>query len=186
MRKSLDKEVLLNRLNEYSNNTLELISEYKNRRTKITVKCKKCGYIFDFSPARLYGNVHFKGCPKCIKTVCICSYCGKNFKKYTSALSESGLNFCSKDCGNVYKNKIKINTQDSINYRRNAFLKYPHKCAICGYNDDERILEAHHIDSDRTHNDVNNLIILCPNCHKKLTLNFYKLSEDKTKLINNI
>jgi len=56
-------------------------------------------------------------------------------------------------------------------------MVYPHKCYVCGYNDDERILEVHHVDENRNNNDINNLKILCPNCHKKLSLHLYTLEE---------
>lgn len=66
---------------------------------------------------------------------------------------------------------------DGSAYRRNAFIAYEHKCAACGYNEDERILEVHHIDENRTNNKIDNLVILCPNCHKKLTLHLLTYEE---------
>ena len=67
---------------------------------------------------------------------------------------------------------------NSTAYRRNAFDYYPHKCAICGWNEDKRILEVHHIDENHDNNELNNLMILCPICHKKLTLHLYKLENN--------
>ena len=61
------------------------------------------------------------------------------------------------------------------NYRKNAFRYYPHKCAVCDWNEDEDILEVHHIDENRDHNELSNLIILCPICHRKLSSHKYKL-----------
>ena len=55
---------------------------------------------------------------------------------------------------------------------------FRHKCAVCGYNEDERILEVHHIDENHSNNDIGNLCILCPNCHKKITLHLYRLLDD--------
>lgn len=52
-----------------------------------------------------------------------------------------------------------------INYRKLAFEKYPPICAHCGFGIPE-VLEVAHIDGDRDKNDVSNLVILCPNCHK--------------------
>ena len=63
----------------------------------------------------------------------------------------------------------------SKNYRDVAFRLYPHQCAICGWDEDKDILEVHHIDEDRNHNEKENLIILCPICHRKLTSHKYKL-----------
>lgn len=43
-----------------------------------------------------------------------------------------------------------------------------HKCELCKLSEwiEEPIaLEVHHIDGDRTHNELSNLQLLCPNCH---------------------
>lgn len=52
-----------------------------------------------------------------------------------------------------------------INYRKLAFEYYPLICAYCGFGMPE-VLEVAHIDGNRGNNDLNNLVILCPNCHK--------------------
>jgi 5-methylcytosine-specific restriction endonuclease McrA len=77
-------------------------------------------------------------------------------------------------------------TPCSTTYRAKAFKYYPNKCAICGYHDDDdtALLDVHHIDSDRNNIDIENLIILCPNCHRKLTSKKYKLiGRDKLEKI---
>jgi 5-methylcytosine-specific restriction endonuclease McrA len=43
-----------------------------------------------------------------------------------------------------------------------------YKCEICGIKDwlnEKIVLEIHHIDGDNKNNKLNNLMILCPNCH---------------------
>ncbi len=43
-----------------------------------------------------------------------------------------------------------------------------HKCEVCGnetWNDKPIPLEIHHIDGDHLNNELDNLQILCPNCH---------------------
>lgn len=52
-----------------------------------------------------------------------------------------------------------------INYRKLAFTTYDPLCAHCGYGV-PAVLEVAHIDGNRQNNDVGNLVILCPNCHK--------------------
>jgi hypothetical protein len=52
-----------------------------------------------------------------------------------------------------------------INYRKLAFDQYPPICAYCGFGIPE-ILEVAHLDGDRSSNETENLVILCPNCHK--------------------
>lgn len=66
------------------------------------------------------------------------------------------------------------------NYRQIAFNTYEHKCMVCGYDEDERILEVHHIDENHNNNDIDNLCILCPNCHRKVTLHLYSLTDEFT------
>jgi hypothetical protein len=52
-----------------------------------------------------------------------------------------------------------------VNYRKLAFENYPPICAYCGFGIPE-ILEVSHIDGKRENNSIQNLVILCPNCHK--------------------
>jgi hypothetical protein len=52
-----------------------------------------------------------------------------------------------------------------INYRQLAFAHYDPLCAHCGFGV-SAVLEVAHIDCDRSNNDISNLVILCPNCHK--------------------
>lgn len=127
------------------------------------------------------------------RTTVNCAYCGKQFDKLTSRLSasKSGLYFCCrehKDLAQRLESGEQFNTirpdhfGKSINgatsndgYRRAAFINYPHKCAVCGWDEDEDILQVHHIDEDRQNGKLTNLIILCPTCHWKLTMKKYKL-----------
>ena len=65
-----------------------------------------------------------------------------------------------------------------------AFKLYEHRCAVCGWDEDADILQVHHIDENRQNNIVNNLIILCPNCHAKLTSHKYFLLNRKQIILN--
>ena len=56
-----------------------------------------------------------------------------------------------------------------INYRKLAFAHFAPLCAHCGFGI-PAVLEVAHIDGDRQNNDIANLVILCPNCHKMLDL----------------
>jgi hypothetical protein len=121
-----------------------------------------------------------------------CATCGKKFEKKASWLrkSKSGLFFCDKEC----KRKAQLLSsgitaihpehygKSKLNYRKLAFENYKHKCAVCGWDEDERILQVHHIDGDRKNNNLRNLIILCPTCHCKLTMKVYELTK-KNKII---
>lgn len=56
-----------------------------------------------------------------------------------------------------------------VNYRKLAFVNYDPLCAHCGFGI-EAVLEVAHIDGNRQNNEIANLVILCPNCHKMLDL----------------
>ncbi len=63
----------------------------------------------------------------------------------------------------------------SINLQTNKIKKKileenikPHRCECCGLEkwlNQPIPLELHHIDGDRTHNELDNYKLLCPNCH---------------------
>ena len=58
-----------------------------------------------------------------------------------------------------------------INYRKLAFEHYKDRlfCAHCGFGIPD-VLEVAHLDCQRHNNDVSNLVLLCPTCHKMLDL----------------
>ncbi len=58
-----------------------------------------------------------------------------------------------------------MNMTKKINYRKIAFEKYDPLCAHCGFGIPS-VLEVAHLDGSRENNDLANLAILCPNCHK--------------------
>lgn len=41
------------------------------------------------------------------------------------------------------------------------------KCERCGYDKYIKILGVHHIDRNRNNNSIQNLEVLCPNCHSE-------------------
>lgn len=183
MPKRMTQEEFENRVKEYTNDTVKVIGQYINKRTKVLVECKVCGYQWTLSPSTLMPSstsLHtFNGCVECLYETKECAYCHQPIKRLKSDLKEnkSGLVYCSRECGNRHKNEQYKLIDNCSDYRRTAFENYEHKCAVCGYQEDERVLEVHHIDEDRKNNFCNNLIILCPICHKKLTLHLYTLEE---------
>ena len=183
MPKRMSQEEFEQRIKDYTNDSVIVSSEYQNKRTKVKIKCKVCGYEWEISPCSIMPSntkqYSFQGCPECKYEQIECSYCGKQIKRLKSDIkTKSGFNYCSKECGNRHKNEL-VKRTDSVAYRRNAFEYYEHKCAICGYDECIEILEVHHIDENRNNNSIENLIILCPICHKKLTLHLKTLEELK-------
>lgn len=58
-----------------------------------------------------------------------------------------------------------------VNYRKLAFEHYRDRlfCAHCGFGLPD-ILEVAHLDCQRQNNEVSNLVLLCPTCHKMFDL----------------
>jgi len=52
-----------------------------------------------------------------------------------------------------------------MSYRGKALVEHGRRCAECGK---ERGLDVHHIDGDRRNNDLENLMVLCQPCHRKV------------------
>ena len=187
---TIKQKVFLNSLE-----TCEYLSGYENVNSIITVRCLKHNHIFEtkYENIRRDNRKHHI-CPICQeedrnrnKIECICDYCGKEFLRTHSKLekSKSGLHFCSRECKDNAQRISSGKDFDNIrpdhygtatkNYREKAFKEYSHKCAVCGYDEDKDILEVHHIDENRENNEIDNLIILCPICHRKLTSHKYIL-----------
>ena len=62
-----------------------------------------------------------------------------------------------------------------------AFRNYKHKCVMCGL-EEECCLQVHHIDGNRHNSSLDNLIILCANCHSRIHRGGYKITEE---MLNN-
>jgi len=77
------------------------------------------------------------------------------------AKSKTGLFYCCK------AHRKKWHFYKMTAYRKLAFDNLPHKCDECGYNFIE-VLEVHHVDFDHSNDRLDNLQILCPNCHREI------------------
>jgi len=96
-----------------------------------------------------------------------CVICGK--------LILSGLHkkTCSRSCANKYRTgiKYKINRpRDRVISQRALKIRLlknrGRNCERCNY-DKYEILQAHHKNRDRDDNNIDNLELICPNCHFK-------------------
>jgi len=130
-------------------------------------RCRKCYYIH--SKARFLNS----------RVECVCSYCKKKVYRSKSRLnhSKSGLYFCCKkhkDLGQQVSFGLKeiqpFHYKDGLyNYRQTAYSYYGKVCSNCEYNKYIEALEVHHIDGNRKNNNLDNLIVLCANCHSVIT-----------------
>lgn len=199
MGKMLTQEQYEQRVYEAVGDKYKVVGTYQGQRSPITLFCNRHKTEFSIIAENLMrGPNDIRAiCPLCKKdeqkerykdfnTDVTCAYCGKIFQMRKSRLdnSKSGLYFCCrehKDLAQSLESGPKFNMMrpdfygKTNNYRDKAFREYPHECAICGWNEDEDILQVHHIDSNRNNSKLENLIILCPICHWKITLGKYKL-----------
>lgn len=119
-----------------------------------------------------------------------CLECGKELKP-------SQIKFCSSSCAATYNNKLRIVSQETKNKISNTLSRKikdyetegktyntrltlrdrlirdglkKYKCECCG-NDSWMggylVLEVHHINGDHFDNSLENLQLLCPNCHSQ-------------------
>lgn len=103
-----------------------------------------------------------------------CALCKKPFykTKFRQSKSHSGLYFCCRShkdeaqrIGGFPEIQPPHYGKTLAGYRVTAFRNLPHLCNKCGWNKLEQVLVVHHIDGDRSNNQLSNLEILCPNCH---------------------
>lgn len=173
-----------------------IIEKSGKRRLAVHKKCEQCGTNFlvrkNFETTQKFCSRRCRDIAKQERIKTSCAYCGKQFFITKSKFnhSKSGLHFCCREHKDISQ-RLSVNIGLTPNhygtgsgvhsYRKWAFNEYPHKCAICGWCEDERILEVHHVDENRANNEITNLIILCPICHRYISLSIYTLSELKNK-----
>jgi 5-methylcytosine-specific restriction endonuclease McrA len=100
-----------------------------------------------------------------------CAHCDKPFylNRSKQKNSKSGLFFCCREHKDLSQRiggieAIQPNHYGS-GYRALALAMLPQKCNRCAYEQHPEILQVHHRDHDHHNNDLENLEILCPNCH---------------------
>lgn len=118
-----------------------------------------------------------------------CFICNKEVYKSLEDLknSKSKNYFCGRKCSLRWSGSLHIGA-DSPNWKGGRFSyknilargKAKKACVLCGKNN-QKILSVHHVDQNRNHNDVKNLIWLCQNCH--FLVHHYET--EKQKLLKN-
>ena len=69
---------------------------------------------------------------------------------------------------NVSAKRQKMKNPANVPFRKLALKHYGCTCQMCGITDKEKKLNVHHIDGNRLHNVIDNLIVVCTSCHGKL------------------
>lgn len=96
---------------------------------------------------------------------------------------------CSRACANKHRKGIRYKMgrpHDKVVYQQGLKIRLLQqqgdKCGRCKYSN-TKILVVHHKDRNRTHNDLDNLELICPNCHyeehylERSWVNSYNLSQ---------
>jgi len=96
-----------------------------------------------------------------------CDTCNKIFEveEREKQFPKKDKYYCSRSCANSVGGTAKSNNllkNGKLYYRTLGLKFHGKKCISCGY---DKVIAIHHIDHDRTNNDKNNLVPLCPNCH---------------------
>lgn len=174
-------------------------SKKVNGRTLHKGECSNCNKIIwkrkDYF--KTYNNV-FCG-SKCRKQHRMtgkfvnCNNCDKQIYRTVSEIekSKSGFHYCSKRCATIKNNSIYKTRENhpswnggGSSYRLSALKHYGEQCQnkncdLSIIDIPVEMLDVHHIDENRSNNELKNLIVLCVYCHAKLTRRLNTLTEDK-------
>lgn len=116
----------------------------ENRQNKIEVKCDTCGVTFLTHPSDLKKAKHGY------------HFCSRVCKEKAQSLSGNIIIIRPPHYGN---------SNGLTTYRERAFKKYGIVCSKCQYREDDRMLDVHHKDGNRSNNKIDNLEVLCVWCH---------------------
>ena len=111
-----------------------------------------------------------------------CAYCGTSIYKTPARIktSRNGIFFCNRLCKENAQRLDSDNpvpeirpphfgTLDSFDVYRKLMLRrkplHEWVCEECGFDKHPEIIQVHHKDRDRTNSKIENLQLLCPNCH---------------------
>jgi len=133
-------------------------------------KCKECGKdtsnskFCNNSCAAKYNNPRKKSWAK--KMYCV--GCGDLITEN----SWSGRKYCSNKCQGKHRvnEAVKNNLASSVTTKRFLILEYGEKCMECGWGETNPYsgkmpIELEHIDGNSENNSLDNVKLLCPNCH---------------------
>lgn len=141
--------------------------------------CDKCDKSFDsHRKLNAHKSVHREGGRYSVSRkkrteLYNCKNCGKEFGYKKSSSNQ----FCCITCSSDFQKKLtfnKIEAGEDVgigSIRRYLLEKCGHSCQECGipdnWNNKSLSLHLDHIDGDSDNNNLNNLRILCPNCHSQ-------------------
>lgn len=165
--------------------------KHQNRRIKrIVCQCFLCGKSFERRAKNIGTNVFCSH--SCLATfynkkrttIKQCSNCKKDFHPYRKSMKYCSVSCKSHETKQAILEKIENGTYEFSwpkPYREYLILKYGATCMICGW---DKInpktkkcpIQLDHIDGQSSNNNLQNLRLLCPNCHS-LTPTYMNLNK---------
>ena len=176
----------------------------KYNRKKIKIECFKCKRVILKDESEVKRNLklnrnnfcslscasNFNKSKNTKEYNCSCSMCKTPIYRNKSKLeaSKHKIYFCSRKCKDLalrFESGFTIlHPPHYINglqeYRDVAFKNKEKKCERCGFKEHPEIIQVHHKDRNRDNNNINNLEVLCPNCH------MFEHYKSKDGLYNNL
>lgn len=141
--------------------------------TAYYVDCAECGLPFKTVPTSSKQKTCSITCSKKQRLKDrvrgVCPICLQEFEYLNSRKRK----YCSNKCkieGLAEQKRKALNSSDGgprKTYRafKEFFLKTFGSCQRCGWGAERGVLELHHKDRNRANNVIENLVLLCPNCH---------------------
>lgn len=138
----------------------------KHVRQEITADCVICKSTFTHISSRsnkakyCSRKCYYKAMNEKGTVTHICKHCNKEFLDSPS----KNRVYCSRQCINK-ANKVTFTPKYTTVRKQMIRRDLIKECQVCGYNKHPEILGVHHKDRNRHNNNLENLIVLCPNCH---------------------
>lgn len=142
-------------------------------------QCRTCGKVFHRSPANFReSNTHAYCSKECYTEARkagmaevrrplhtehhrSCRHCGKSFTLKHSTRNYYQRQYCSDECERLSRKSTGVFARYFETRKRGG------NCEICGIYEPD-ILEVHHKDRSRDNNRPENLLLICPNCHRRI------------------
>lgn len=170
-----------NKMNE--NN--EKSSNYFRKKQSVPKNCIECGVVYEDTDSRQNRKFCSQSC-NATHNNRNRGYKSHNIKRCICG-AETKTKFCSRNCYLFFlrediKNKIENNENfHERTIKRYLIEKYGEKCMKCGWCEKHTLtnkvpIQLDHIDGNYENNTLDNLRLLCPNCHS-LTITFGALNK---------